>query len=76
MPYAEAPEFLRAVQEIPARSTSYDGDEDKLWIMKAARSNGKGSHRTYGTWLSDGWSSFTDLVKVRQSSSPRQIKLT
>jgi hydroxymethylglutaryl-CoA reductase (NADPH) len=31
--------------------------------MKAARSNGNGSRRTYRAWLSDGWSSFVDLFK-------------
>jgi hydroxymethylglutaryl-CoA reductase (NADPH) len=64
VPYAEAPDFLGAVQEIPGRSKSDHGDEDKMWIMKAARFNGQGSRRTYKAWLSDGWSSFVDLIKV------------
>jgi hydroxymethylglutaryl-CoA reductase (NADPH) len=65
VPYDEAPDLLRAVQAIPGRSKSDNGDEDKMWIMKAARSNGNGSRRTYKAWLSDGWSSFVDLIKVR-----------
>lgn len=31
--------------------------------MKAARLNGNGSRGAYRTWLSEGWSSFVDLVK-------------
>lgn len=31
--------------------------------MKAARLNGNGSGGAYRTWLSEGWSSFVDLVK-------------
>jgi hydroxymethylglutaryl-CoA reductase (NADPH) len=65
MPYVEVSDFLRAVQEIPGRSKSTNGDEDKMWIMKAARFSGHGSRRTYRAWLSDGWSSFVDLIKVR-----------
>ncbi len=64
IPYTEVSDFLKAVQEIPGRSQSSNGNEDKMWIMKAARFNGHGSRRTYRAWLSDGWSSFVDLVKV------------
>ena len=64
IPHAEALDFLKAVQEIPGRSKSSNGNEDKMWIMKAARSNGHGSRRTYRAWLKDGWSSFVDLIKV------------
>ncbi|ERF70877.1 3-hydroxy-3-methylglutaryl-coenzyme A reductase [Endocarpon pusillum Z07020] len=63
IPYAEASDFLKAVQEIPGRSKTSNGKEDKIWIMKAARFSGHGSRRTYRAWLSDGWSSFVDLVK-------------
>lgn len=64
VPFAEVSDFLKAVQEIPDRSQSSDGKEEKMWIMKAARSNGNGSHRVFRTWLSDAWSSFVDLLKV------------
>lgn len=64
IPYAEASEFLKVAQEIPGRSKTSNGNEDKIWIMKAARFNGHGSRRTYKAWLSDGWNSFVDLVKV------------
>jgi hydroxymethylglutaryl-CoA reductase (NADPH) len=64
MPYTAVPDFLKAIQEIPGRSKSENGNEDKMWIMKAARFNGHGSRRTYKAWLSDGWSSLVDLIKV------------
>jgi hydroxymethylglutaryl-CoA reductase (NADPH) len=64
LPYEEASDFLKGVQEIPGRSKSDNGDEDKMWIMKAARSNGHGSRRTYSVWLTDGWTSLVDLIKV------------
>jgi hydroxymethylglutaryl-CoA reductase (NADPH) len=73
MPYNEAPDFLQAVQEIPGKSNSGDGDEEKMWIMKAARSNGQRSRRTYRAWLSDGWSEFVDLLKVLAVRSEQSI---
>ena len=62
-PYDQIKDFLKTSQEIPGRSKATNGDELKLWIMKAARSHGNGSRRTYRAWLSDGWSSFVDLFK-------------
>lgn len=76
IPYTVASDFLKAVQEIPGRSKSSNGNEDKMWIMKAARFNGHGSRRTYRAWLSDGWSSFVDLVKVCILSSIGCLLLT
>ncbi len=76
IPYIEVSDFLKAVQEIPGRSKSSNGNEDKMWIMKAARFNGHGSRRTYRAWLSDGWSSFVDLVKVCILSSIGCLLLT
>jgi hydroxymethylglutaryl-CoA reductase (NADPH) len=64
VPYAEVSDFLKAAQEIPGRSQSDNGGEDKMWIMKAARPNGYGARKTYRAWLSDGWSSLVDLIKV------------
>ena len=57
-------DFLTAAQEIRGGLELSDDREDKIWIMRAARSNGYGSHRTYRAWLSDGWTSFVDLIKV------------
>jgi len=51
------------VQEIPGRSHASNGGEDKKWIMRAARSHGHGAKALYRTWLSDGWTSFVDLLK-------------
>lgn len=62
--YSQVPEFLKAVQEIPSRVKSSNGEEDKMWIMKAAGFNGNNPRRTYRAWLSDGWTSFVDLIKV------------
>lgn len=63
VPYAEVADFLRAVQEVPDESSA-TGTDQKRWIMKAARGNtlGSGSIRS---WLSNAWSSFVDLLKVR-----------
>lgn len=61
-PFDQVKDFLKASQEIQGRSKATNGDEHKLWIMKAAKSNGNRA-RTYRAWLSDGWSSFVDLFK-------------
>jgi len=76
MPYTAVSDFLKAVQEIPGRSKSNNGDEDKMWIMKAARFNRHGSRRTYRAWLSDGWSSLVDLIKVWIVPSSASVRLT
>jgi hypothetical protein len=55
---------LKAAQEIPSSAPSSPDSENKMWIMKAARSNGYGWKRTYRAWLQDGWVSFVDLIKV------------
>ena len=69
MPFAEAPSFLVASQEIPvskaASQARYSDDgseqEEKKWIMKAVRSAGAGSiHR----WARNAWIDFVDLLKV------------
>ena len=64
VPWAEVSDFLAAAQEIGGASDESNDREEKIWIMKAARSNGGGSRRTYRAWLRDGWTSFVDLVKV------------
>jgi hydroxymethylglutaryl-CoA reductase (NADPH) len=70
IPYSEAPEFLAAMQEIPAPedATESHGSNDegtleqKKWIMKAVKSgnNGGGLRK----WTKDSWTSFVDVLKV------------
>ncbi len=63
-PWSQVSDFLAAAQEIRGGLEAPKDTEDKLWIMKAARTNGYGSRRTYRAWLQDGWTSFVDLIKV------------
>ncbi|KAF7588913.1 3-hydroxy-3-methylglutaryl-coenzyme A (HMG-CoA) reductase isozyme [Aspergillus hancockii] len=62
LPYAQASQFLKAVQEIPDPSADEDVGEQKKWIMRAARGPVTGP-RTVKLWLTDAWSSFVDLIK-------------
>lgn len=71
IPYAEAPDFLMAMQEIavPGGASESQGSEtegtreEKKWIMKAAKSgNAPGGIRS---WARENWTSFVDLLKVR-----------
>src|SRR5436305_15292292 len=64
VPWSEISDFLTAAQEIRDSEEHSKDREEKIWIMKAARSNGYGSHRTYRVLLRDGWTSFVDLIKV------------
>lgn len=69
IPYDETPEFLAAMQEIPAPVGASDAKkaddgsvEEKMWIMKAVRNPGKaGGLRER---INDAWTSFLDLLKV------------
>jgi hydroxymethylglutaryl-CoA reductase (NADPH) len=65
VPWSEISDFLTAAQEIRSSEEQSKDREEKIWIMKAARSNGYGSRRTYRVWLRDGWTSFVDLIKVK-----------
>ena len=69
MVFSEVSDFLKSAQEIPGRLEVTNGNEHKIWMMKATRCNGIGSRRTYRVWLSDGWTSFVDLLKVKPSST-------
>ncbi|EON67336.1 3-hydroxy-3-methylglutaryl-CoA reductase [Coniosporium apollinis CBS 100218] len=66
IPYAEAPEFLTAVQEIPVPldegAEDDESSEKKRWIMKAVRSNGFGSG-SLKRRIHNAWISFLDLIK-------------
>ncbi|KAK7609029.1 3-hydroxy-3-methylglutaryl-coenzyme A reductase [Phyllosticta paracitricarpa] len=68
IPYDETPEFLAAMQEIPAPVGASDAKkaddgsvEEKKWIMKAVRNPSK----TGGVSerINDAWTSFMDLLK-------------
>ena len=59
---------LRAIQELPAGPSTSQDNEDRKWTMKAARVNGHGQRPSYRAWLSDGWSSFVDLLKVSDTA--------
>lgn len=69
--YAEAGDFLMAMQEISApedASEAHGSDEHgtrehKKWIMKAAKS--ATAPRGVRNWMRESWISFVDLLKVR-----------
>jgi hydroxymethylglutaryl-CoA reductase (NADPH) len=68
--YADAPEFLLAMQEISAPEAvskshgSYEEGtrEEKKWIMKAAKSGN--TPTGVRSWVTESWTSFMDLIKV------------
>jgi hydroxymethylglutaryl-CoA reductase (NADPH) len=67
VPFEQVSDFLKAVQEIPDSTDHQNGVEQKKWIMKVARKSGSGSPRALRIWLTDAWSSFVDLIKVKNS---------
>ncbi|CRL19611.1 Hydroxymethylglutaryl-CoA reductase, class I, metazoan [Penicillium camemberti] len=70
VPHQKAPELVAAIQKIPHNGfngESLDGDaemEQKMWIMKAARPNAKGS---LTQWFDDSWTEFLGLLKHAQT---------
>ncbi|KFY04690.1 hypothetical protein O988_00598 [Pseudogymnoascus sp. VKM F-3808] len=63
LPYSQAPEFLSSAQEIPhVDNNSEDTQEQKLWIMKAAKASGA-SDGSVRLWALNAWSKFVDLLK-------------
>ncbi|KAI1191760.1 3-hydroxy-3-methylglutaryl-coenzyme A reductase [Nemania serpens] len=65
--YSDAPQFAAAVQEIPndgpnqeVRLNEFGQDEQKMWIMKVARSN---SANSLVRWVQNAYSEFLDLLK-------------
>lgn len=64
LPYAQAPEFVTAAQEIPNKDAeeteTHHGREKKMWIMKAAKVS---SRSTIIQWAKNAWSGFLDLLK-------------
>ncbi|KAG5973439.1 hypothetical protein E4U55_000561 [Claviceps digitariae] len=64
IPYAQAPEFISAAQEIPDEDaqeiTTHHGREKKMWIMKAAKVYSRSS---ITNWLNNAWVEFIDLLK-------------
>ncbi|KAI9717874.1 MAG: hypothetical protein M1812_004401 [Candelaria pacifica] len=78
LPYDEASDFLTAVREFPnqadisrhssdARLRTADVDEEKRWIMKAAKGTANGSQRSFRKWASNAWTEFVDLLKNAES---------
>ncbi|CEJ94314.1 Putative 3-hydroxy-3-methylglutaryl-coenzyme A reductase [[Torrubiella] hemipterigena] len=64
VPYAQAPEFLSAAQEIPQENgetaVTGHGREQKTWIMKAAKVN---TRNTFVQWFTNAQTEFFDLLK-------------
>ncbi|EQL03499.1 HMG CoA reductase [Ophiocordyceps sinensis CO18] len=68
LPFAEGPEFVPAIREIPnedAKETvTRHGREKKMWIMKAAKVDKRGS---LSQWANNAWTEFLDLLKNAES---------
>ncbi|KAI8932364.1 hypothetical protein NX059_010554 [Plenodomus lindquistii] len=69
IPYAEAPDFLMAMQEMPAPEKTakthgfinHGTHEEKKWMMRASKNGAApGGVRN---WFTDSWTSFVDLLK-------------
>lgn len=67
VPYAQAPQLLDAVREIPLPTAETedldDAPEQKKWIMKAAKPSSNSSIGVR-SWITNAWTSFLDLLKV------------
>jgi hydroxymethylglutaryl-CoA reductase (NADPH) len=68
VPYNEAPEFLAKCQELPNVATETSApneagpmEEQKMWIMKAARAGETSGSVRY--WATNAWTEFVDLLK-------------
>jgi hydroxymethylglutaryl-CoA reductase (NADPH) len=68
MPYAESPEFLQSIREIPTKARAPVSEEDaedqqeqKLWLMKSAKANNGSS--TWLGWARNSWTAFIDVLK-------------
>lgn len=68
IPYAQAPEFLAAAQEIPQvgaeTAVTGHGREEKTWIMKAAKVN---TRNTIIQWFVNAQTEFLDLLKKAET---------
>jgi hydroxymethylglutaryl-CoA reductase (NADPH) len=70
IPYAEAADFLEAMQEIsaPEDASQFQGSdkegtrEEKKWLMRASK-NGN-APTGVRNWIIESWTSFVDLLKV------------
>lgn len=76
VPSREAPAFLAALKEIPAAAHGSENEaelddvqEQKLWIMRAAR--GASKTNSLKDWAKNSWTAFLDLVKVRVGAKTR-----
>ena len=81
IPYAEASDFLMAMQEIAApadvahaHGSDKEGTrEEKKWMMRASKNgNASGGVRN---WINESWTSFVDLLKVCPSPNHHTCKL-
>ncbi|KAI9802250.1 MAG: hypothetical protein M1825_002971 [Sarcosagium campestre] len=75
VPYSEAAQFLQSIQEIgeekqhtqptpiAAESSSGPRQEEKIWIMKAAKGDGHQPRGSFRRWVNDAWTGFVDLLK-------------
>jgi hydroxymethylglutaryl-CoA reductase (NADPH) len=70
IPYAEAADFLEAMQEIsaPEDASQFQGSdkegtrEEKKWLMRASKNGNAASG--VRNWIIESWTSFVDLLKV------------
>lgn len=81
VPYTEASDFLRAMQEISAPADVADAQgsdkegtrEEKKWMMRASKNgNAWGGVRN---WINESWTSFVDLLKVCRLADPHARRL-
>jgi len=69
--YALAPAFVQAIRELPssedtkARDAYGDKIDGKRWMMSAIKGDAAGQQRTFARRVSDAWTAFVDLLKVR-----------
>jgi hydroxymethylglutaryl-CoA reductase (NADPH) len=78
IPYAEAAEFLSAMQEISAPEDAAEGQgsdkegnrEEKKWMMRASKNGNAPSG--VRSWAQESWTSFVDLLKVRWLHKPQK----
>lgn len=69
IPFAEAPNFLNLVQELPtAGGLSNDLPEDvprtASWVMSVARKGNNPPRNALRWWAMNAWTGFVDLIKV------------
>ena len=61
--------FLDSIQEIPEQRTSDAIDGTRKWIATTPRQGRNGAQGSIRRWLSNAWTEFIDLLKVRRPVS-------